>query len=351
MTRLDVHCVVRRGRFSLDAALWVDAGETVAMLGPNGAGKSTILEIIAGLIPLDGGRIAFGGQVWDDPEADVFVPPEDRHVGVVFQDYLLFPHLTVAENVAFGLKARKLDREAVKAITAEWLERFDLSHLAARYPSDLSGGQRQQVAVARALAPSPVVVALDEPLAALDATTRIRLRRALRDHLGSFVGPRLLITHDPTDAFLLADRICVVEEGSIVQMGTAEDVRLRPRTAYVADLVGVNLWTGHAADGAVEIGGYRLSVADRTIRGPVVVTVHPRAVSVHLLRPEGSPRNTWMTTVERIESYGDRVRLRVGPPLGLTVEVTPAAVADLGIRPGTQVWLSIKATEVGVQPA
>ena len=348
---LDARCVLVRGRFSLDASLRIDAGETVAVLGPNGAGKSTLVEALAGLIALDAGRIRVDGDVWDDPEAGLFIGPEGRRVGVVFQDYLLFPHLTVAENVAFGLKARRWDRTEAKRLTTAWLERLDLTAFAHRYPSDLSGGQRQQVALARALAPSPDLLLLDEPLAAVDATTRIRLRRTLRDHLESFPGPRLLITHDPTDAFLLADRICVLEEGRITQTGTAEDIRLRPRTAYVADLVGVNFWVGQATEGTVVIGRHRLSIADRAIRGPVVVTLHPRAVSVHLRQPEGSPRNTWETTVERVESHGDRVRLRVGGPLPLTAEVTPAAIDDLRITSTSRVWVSIKATEIRAEPA
>lgn len=348
---LDARCVVVRGGFRLDAKVTIAAGRTLAVLGPNGSGKSTLVGALAGLVPLTEGRVELDGRVLDDPAADVFIPPEERRVGVVFQDYVLFPHLTVEENVAFAIKSRRVDRRSVRRVTAEWLRRFDLVELAGRRPGDLSGGQRQRVALARALAADPDLLLLDEPLAAVDATNRVRLRRTLRDHLDRFPGPRLLITHDPVDAFFLADEICVLEEGSVTQVGSADDIRLRPRTSYVADLAGSNFWLGTAASGTVTVTGHRLAVADRTVRGPVFVTVHPRAVSVHLHRPEGSPRNAWQTEVIRLEDHGERVRLQMGNPLSLTAEVTPAAVAALGLASGSIVWVSIKATEIGVEPA
>ncbi len=348
---LDARCVVRRGEFRLDAAVRIEGGETVAVLGPNGSGKTTLVEALAGLIPLDAGRILLDGRVLDDPAAGVFVPPEGRRVGVVFQDYLLFPHLSVFENVAFGPRSQGRSRTEVRHRTRFWLERLDVADLGGRRPRDLSGGQRQRVALARALASGPALLLLDEPFAAVDASSRVQLRRALRDHLDGFEGPRLLITHDPTDAFLLADRIFVLQDGSVVQSGTADDIRLRPRTRYVADLVGTNFWLGEASDGMVSVGGHHLSVADRGMAGPVFVTVHPRAVAVYRRRPEGSPRNTWETVIVRIEHHGDRVRLQTGAPLPLTAEVTPGAVSALGLGAGSRVWVSVKATEIGVESA
>jgi molybdate transport system ATP-binding protein len=280
----------------------------------------------------------------------VFVPPNERGIGVVFQDYLLFGHLTVAENVAFGLRSQSKERDAAEVKTSAWLERLSLSHLANSKARDLSGGQAQKVAVARALIIDPGLLLLDEPMAALDATTRVEVRRDLADHLSGFAGPRLLITHDPTEAFLLADEINVIEEGRITQVGSADDIRLRPRTRYVADLAGSNLLAGNASSGAVTVGTQVLQVADTAIAGSVLATIHPRAISVHRQHPEGSPRNVWKTTIVRIEHFGDRVRLQTGHPLPLAVEVTPAAVDALGLKDESEIWLSVKATEIGVEP-
>lgn len=342
VTGLDARIVLGHGNgFTLDVTMTIPPGRTVALLGPNGAGKSTTVAVLAGLLPLDEGRVTLGDRVLDDPSTGVFVPPESRRMGVVFQDYLLFPHMTVAQNVAFGAD------QSVHA--GDWVERLGLAKVAHRKPRELSGGQAQRVALARALATRPDVLLLDEPLAALDVTTRTRLRRTLSEHLDAFDGPRLLITHDPSEAFLLADEIFVIEHGSITQHGTAEDIRLRPRTPYVADLAGSNLFNGIAEKGTVGIGPHTIHIADTTIAGPVLATIHPRAVSLHLRQPEGSPRNAWETTIDLVESLGDRARLNVGEPLPLTVEVTSDAVRSLGLAPGSNVWVSIKATEIGIE--
>lgn len=347
---LDAHLVVFRGQgFTLDVPLAIPQGRTVALLGPNGAGKSTAVAALAGLIPLDGGRITLDGSPLDDPDADMFVPPEDRRIGVVFQDYVLFPHLTVAQNIAFGLRSHKVPRSVASEKAAAWLHRLGLDEYADHTPRDLSGGQAQRIALARALITEPDLLLLDEPLSALDATTRVQLRRTLADHLDQFPGPRLLITHDPTEAFLLADEIHVIEDGTITQVGTPDDIRLRPRTRYVADLAGSNLVFGTAARGIVATGSHQLHVADTHIAGPVLATIHPRAISIHRRQPEGSPRNTWETAITRIEHYGDRVRLETGDPLPLTAEVTPNAVHALQLGEGSSVWVSIKATEINVE--
>ncbi|MDX1566366.1 MAG: ATP-binding cassette domain-containing protein [Longimicrobiales bacterium] len=346
---LQAHLVVRRSdSFVLDVELSIPAGRTVVLLGPNGAGKSTAVGALAGLIPLDAGRVELGGEVLDDPGRGVWVPPEERRVGVVFQDYLLFPHLTALENVAFGLRSRA--RADARDHAREWMERLDLTGLEGRRPRDLSGGQAQRVALARALASDPRLLLLDEPLSALDVTTRGRLRRILSTHLQSFPGPRLMITHDPTEAFLLADEIHVIEEGRVTQTGTADDIRLRPRTAYAADLAGTNLLTGTAGGGEVETEGHVLHIADEGADGPVLVTIRPAAVSVHRHRPEGSQRNAWPTTLEQVEPLGGRVRLLTGDPLPLTVEVTRESKEELELVEGSRVWVAVKATEIAVQP-
>ncbi len=337
--------VTRRDGFTLDASLVVEPGETAALLGPNGAGKSTAVMTLAGLVALERGRIELGGRALDDPAAGVFVPPEERRIGVVFQDQLLFPHLTVAENIGFGLGGRR-GRER---FVAEWLERVGLAGMGDRRPGELSGGEAQRVALARALSTSPEMLLLDEPLSALDVGTRVRMRRELTEHLADFAGPRLLITHDPTEAFLLADRILILEEGAITQVGSADEVRLHPRTRYAADLAGSNVLTGQALDGIVDVDGHPLHIADHEVRGPVVAAIRPSSVVVHLARPEGSSRNVWPTEIEAVESLGDRTRLRTGAPIPLIVEVTGEAVDGLGLRAGAAVWVSIKATEIAVQ--
>ena len=341
--------VTRSETFQLDVGLSIAPGETAALLGPNGAGKSTAVQALAGLLPLDRGRITLDDRVLDDPDAGVFVASEGRGVGVVFQDYLLFPHLSVLENIAFGPRARKQKRDGARASASSWLESLGLSGMASSRPGDLSGGQAQRVALGRALASEPELLLLDEPLTALDVSNRVELRRVLADHLESFSGPRLLITHDPTEAFLLADRIHIVEEGRITQVGTADDIRLRPRTRYAADLAGSNLLQGAAADGVVVVEGHELHIADHDVAGPVLLTVHPTAISVHIMRPEGSQRNIWPTRVDRVEVMGDRVRLLTATPLPLTVEVTAEAVGALGLREGVEIWLAIKATEIRVE--
>lgn len=349
---LDAHLVVMRDRnFRLDVRLTIEPGGTTALLGPNGAGKTTIVQALAGLIPLDAGRISLGGRALDDPGNDRFVPPERRRLGVVFQDYVLFPHLTVAQNIGFGLHRPGLTRREIDGRTETWLRHLGLEQLANVRPAHLSGGQAQRVALARALVTEPDALLLDEPLAALDATTRVELRRVLAEHLEAFVGPRLLITHDPTDAFLLADRIYVIEDGAVSQSGTADEIRLGPRTRYVADLAGSNLFTGSADQGLVRIDSQKLHIADTAIAGPVLVSIHPRAIALYRQQPKGSPRNTWQTHVSLIEDLGERIRLNLENPIGLTAEVTPEALRVLDLRRGSPVWLSIKATEIRVEPA
>lgn len=339
---------VRRSEsFVLDLTLDIPPGRTSALLGPNGAGKSTAVAAIAGLLPIDSGSVELRGVLLEGNGA--FVPVESRRIGVVFQDYLLFGHLNVLDNVAFGLLSRGVAKPEARERARAGLERMGVGELERRRPSDLSGGQAQRVALARALVPEPDLLLLDEPLAALDVTTRTEMRHALAEHLEGFTGPRLLITHDPTEAFLLADDVHIIENGSITQVGPPDDILMRPRTPYAADLAGSNLVVGTAFDGVVD-AGRDIHIADTEISGPVLLTIHPHAISLHARRPEGSPRNSWETTVERVEHLGPRSRLRTAGPVPLTVEVTENARGELGIGPGSTVWVAFKATEVGVEP-
>jgi len=351
--RLDVRLVVEHDdKFRLDASLVVEPGETVALLGPNGAGKSTVVAAIAGIRPLDGGMVRLGERTLDDPAHGIFVPPEERGIGVVFQDGVLFPHLSALDNVAFGLQSSGVSKAVARGEALEWLNRVDVGAIAGSRPPELSGGQAQRVALARALVTEPGLLLLDEPLSALDAATRIQVRRVLDRHLQLFAGPRLLITHDPTEALLLADRIVVLESGSVVQIGSPDEIRRHPQTSYVADLVGVNLMRGTAQSGFVDIGpSPPIRLADTDIAGEVLVTIHPRAIALYAEPPGGSPRNAWETTIALVEPLGDRTRVQLGAPHALTVELTDVAARELHLEPGETIWVSIKATEVTAQPA
>jgi molybdate transport system ATP-binding protein len=323
----------------------------VALLGPNGAGKTTVLRALAGLLPLAEGRVALDGQVLEDTARHLRVAAERRPVGMVFQDYLLFPHLSVLENVAFGLRSRGVRRAAARRAAGAWLERMGLSSAADARPGTLSGGQRQRVALARALATDPRMLLLDEPLSALDVSIRAEVRRDLRRHLRDFSGVNLLVTHDPLEAIALADRLIVVERGRVVQAGTPAEVTEHPRSRYVADLVGVNLLRGRATGNAVEVeGGGRLEVVGAGM-GEVFAVIPPRSVSLWRSRPVGSPRNVWTGRATGLDLLGDRVRVRVDGQPSLVAEVTPAAIAELQLAEGTEVWVSLKATEVRVYPA
>jgi molybdate transport system ATP-binding protein len=341
---------LRLGDIDLDVEVEVADGEVVAVLGPNGAGKTTLLRAVAGLVPLDAGRVAVDGRVLDDPTAGTFVPTADRPIGVVFQDYLLFPRMTALDNVAFGLQARGVGKAAARERAAALLDRVGLAGQARSRPRALSGGQAQRVALARALATEPRVLLLDEPLAALDASARLHVRAELRRQLASFPGARLLVTHDPVDALVLADRLVVVEAGRVTQRGTTRDVARRPRTPYIAELVGVNLLTGTGGGPKVVRldGGADLVVADPVPAGPVAVAVRPRAVTVHRTRPEGSARNAWPATVVDLQADHDRVRVQLAGQVTVVAEVTAAAVADLGMAPGVAVWASVKAVDLAV---
>ena len=348
---LDATVHLTLGALALDMNLTIGEGEVVALLGPNGAGKTTLLRAIAGLVPIASGRVQLDGQVLEDAATGDYVPTEQRPIGVVFQDYLLFPHLSVLDNVAFGLRSRGTRPKEAAEKAAAWLDRVGLSSYARAKPDALSGGQRQRVALARALAPDPRLLLLDEPLAALDVTTRAEVRRDLKHHLASFPGLRLVVTHDPLEAAALADRLVVMENGRLVQTGSPAEVTEHPRSQYVADLVGVNLLRGQADQGSVRLPGGTVIAAAGAESGEVFAVIHPRAVALHRQRPEGSPRNVWRGRITGIELMGGRVRVRVDGEVPVVAEVTPAALRELGLEEGGEVWLSFKATEVGVYPA
>ncbi len=275
----------------------------------------------------------------------------------MFQNYRLFPHLSVRDNVAFAPRCRRAGRRESREIAERWLARLDLSDLAGRKPRELSGGQAQRVALARALAADPGLLLLDEPLAALDAKTKLEIRAELRRHLAEFPGATLLVTHDPLEAMVMTDRLIVIEDGRIVQHGSPAAVARRPATQYVARLVGLNLYrgtldpAGHITldDDAGALTATPPAPTDAGGVGPVLVAVRPNAIAVHTTRPDhSSPRNVWAGVVTGLELLTDRVRAQItGTPSAL-VDLTPDAVADLDLVEGRQIWLSAKATDLDV---
>ncbi|MFD5402218.1 ABC transporter ATP-binding protein [Streptomyces griseorubiginosus] len=345
-TGLDARLVVERGSFHLDVTLAAAPGDVVALLGPNGAGKTTALRALAGLVPLSAGHLRLDGAELDG------TPPESRPVGVVFQDYLLFPHLSALDNVAFGPRCHGASRAAARAQAAEWLQRLDLTAHASAKPRRLSGGQAQRVALARALATHPRLLLLDEPLAALDARTRLEVRAQLRHHLAEFEAVAVLVTHDPLDAMVLADRLVVVEDGRIVQEGTPAHIARHPRTDYIAHLVGLNLYRGEAEGHTVRVEGGAEVTTTEDLTGPVFVAFPPSAVTLHRDRPTGSSaRNLWRCEVAGLETHGDQIRAALTGPLPLAADLTTIAAAELDLHPGAGVWATVKATQTHAYPA
>ncbi|MFI8259852.1 ABC transporter permease [Streptomyces sp. NPDC085665] len=327
-----------------ELTLEADPGTTIAVVGENGAGKTTLLRALLGLTPRAHAELRLG-----DTEVTA-LPPHRRQVAWVPQDGALFPHLSALANTAYGLRARRVPRAGARREAQLWLDRLGVGHLAARKPAQLSGGQAQRVALARALAARPRLLLLDEPLAALDQTTRARVRHTLRTHLAGFGGVCLIVTHDPVEAVSLADRVLVLAGGRALQDAPPAEVTRHPRSPWVARMLGRNAWPGTAsADGLVLAAGGRLVVAEPLPEGSrALAIIGPEAVSVHRDRPAGSPRNVWQGSVREITAVGSRLRVLIGSAEApdLVAEITPEAASELGLVDGSKVWTSVKATEV-----
>ena len=345
---LGAHIVVEREQWRLDVKLQVPAGGVLALLGPNGAGKSTALRVIAGLLPASAGYVRVGERTWEDVGAGVRLATELRLIGVVFQDYLLFPTMSARDNVAFGPRAKGVEKAAAREIADAWLARVGLAEQANQRPAQLSGGQAQRVALARALATTPQVLLLDEPLAALDAGTRMNVRGDVRQHLGEFSGATVIVTHDPLDALILADQVAVIEDGVVVQTGTPHQITRSPKTRYVAQLVGLNLFAGKSDGTSIRLPSGAELVTSEAHYGQVFVVARPSSISVHRDVPHGSPRNVWAGTIATIEQHGDLVRLFANGPPDVAVDVTTTAMVELQLGVGERVWLSVKATDLTV---
>lgn len=348
------------GERGFDATLEVRDGETVAVLGPNGAGKSTLFALAAGLLRADAGRAVLDGRVLFDTRAGAWVPPHARDVALLAQEPLLFPHLSVVDNVAFGPRAAGVSRRPARAAAEHWLAEVDALPLADRRPAQLSGGQAQRVAIARALAAEPRLLLLDEPFAALDVAAAPTLRRLLRRVLADRTA--VLVTHEALDAHLLADRVVVLEGGRVVEEGPTAELLERPRSRFAAGLAGLNFLEGRTTapgrlrvEGLGEVFGIAAPESDPALAGDEAVAVfRPADVSVYLASglPHGSPRNAWRAVVEELEPRGPQVRVHAATPRATIVaDLTPAAAAELDLAPGTAVVLVAKAAALTVYPA
>ncbi|MFJ2239771.1 ABC transporter ATP-binding protein [Streptomyces sp. NPDC087859] len=343
---LHAHLIVTHPTFHLDITLTAAPGEVVALLGPNGAGKTTALRALAGLTPLTAGHLRLDGTDLDR------TPPESRPVGVVFQDYLLFPHLTALDNIAFGPRCQGATKAEARRQATEWLTRMGLGDHATAKPRSLSGGQAQRVALARALATHPRLLLLDEPLAALDARTRLEVRSQLRRHLADFEAVAVLVTHDPLDAMVLADRLVVIEHGQVVQEGTPSDIARHPRTDYIAQLVGLNLYKGRSEGHTVHLEAGPDITTTEHLTGEAFVAFPPSAVTLYRDRPTGSSaRNLWRCEVAGLETHGDQIRADLTGELPLAADLTTVAAAELDLHPGAEIWAAVKATQTHAYPA
>nr|WP_228046254.1 ATP-binding cassette domain-containing protein [Saccharopolyspora sp. HNM0983] len=345
---------LHRGEFALDAAIDVQPGEVLAVLGPNGAGKSTLLGALAGDLRPQRGAVRLDGTDWLDVERGVELVTHRRRVGLLAQRALLFPHLSVLDNVAFGPRAAGVRKASARTTARRWLSEVEAAELADRRPGALSGGQAQRVALARALAAEPRLLLLDEPLAALDVDAAPAVRGLLHRVLREQATPTVLVTHDVLDAVVLADRLVVLQGGRIVEQGPTRQVLSRPQDPFTARIAGLNLVTGTATPDGVRSGDVLVTGREAEPVGErerAAAVFAPSAVAVHPEPPRGSPRNAIPVRLTGLEPRGDVVRVRgAAGEAALAADVTPGAVADLGFGPGDRVWFVIKATEVAIHP-
>lgn len=337
--------------FTLEAGLNIPLQEArvTVLFGPSGSGKTTLLRQIAGLDRPDQGAIEFRGQIWFDSKRGVFLPPQQRRAGFLFQDNALFPHLTVRRNVEFGARD---PRQA-----AAWMERLGLSGLAPRLPRGISGGEQQRVALARALAAQPALLLLDEPLSALDAAMRSKLRHDLRRALLEGGVPSLIVTHDRTEAMALGDWMAVLIGGRIRQAGPLEEVFRHPVDVPVAECVGVeNLIPGeiisrHAGLAAIQVGGARLECVDPGESGTVFACIRSEDIT---LSPgsssESSARNRLAGRIRSVTREGPLARVEIDCGFPLLALVTAQSAGELHLEPGGSVCAMVKATSVHVLP-
>jgi molybdate transport system ATP-binding protein len=351
--KLTVQVRHRLGRIKLDAHLRVDGG-VLALIGPSGAGKTSVLQAIAGLLKPEWGHIATDKMVLLDTEASINLPAEERRVGMLFQDAALFPHMTVAGNIEYGLHPRPTSRRERDARVTEILDRFRIGPLASAKPRQISGGERQRVALARAVATSPDLLLLDEPLSALDSVTKAHVSAELSQWLLELSLPTILVSHDFADVVGLADHVAIIEEGSIVQSGTKNDVLRSPGSAFAAAFAGINYFPGDAVTRGdlTEVHGQDGMViwsAD-TLVGSVGAVVHPWDVSVSDERLEISAMNCLSGPVIQIANVGNSTRVTIGSTPPIVAEITGESVDRLGLVPNRVVYASWKAAVTRLVP-
>ena len=332
---LDARVILNRDSLTLDVELQLQHGEVIAVLGPNGAGKTSLLYALLGWIMVD-------GEVIDSPDTDSYVPPQHRPFGMVFQDGLLFPHMSVEKNILFG---------AGKDFNLKPLaESLQASELLAKFPSELSAGERQRAAIARSLAARPKVLFLDEPFSALDIQGKRRGRSLLKEALAIGVSGCLIVTHDLVDAFTLADRVMIIEGGKLTQFDVPDRIRSRPGSEWIADLVGWNYYEGIGEGSVVTLPhGTTIFTAQDDLDGPTSISINPASVSIFKSQPSGSPRNSWLSSIQNIEILDGRARVSLVGEIDICADITTAAANELRQSISSEVWVSVKATEVDTQ--
>ncbi|HBV25931.1 MAG TPA: ABC transporter ATP-binding protein [Acidimicrobiaceae bacterium] len=339
---LDARVILNRDSLTLDVELQLQHGEVIAVLGPNGAGKTSLLHALLGWLELESGWIMVDGEVIDSPDTDSYVPPQHRPFGMVFQDGLLFPHMSVEKNILFG---------AGKDFNLKPLaESLQANELLAKFPSELSAGERQRAAIARSLAARPKVLFLDEPFSALDIQGKRRGRSLLKEALAIGVSGCLMVTHDLVDAFTLADRVMIIEGGKLTQFDVPDRIRSRPGSEWIADLVGWNYYEGIGEGSVVTLPhGTTIFTAQDDLDGPTSISINPASVSIFKSQPSGSPRNSWLSSIKNIEILDGRARVSLVGEIDICADITTAAANELRQSISSEVWVSVKATEVDTQ--
>ena len=339
---LDARVILNRDSLTIDVELQLQHGEVIAVLGPNGAGKTSLLHALLGWLELESGWIMVDGEVIDSPDTDSYVPPQHRPFGMVFQDGLLFPHMSVEKNILFG---------AGKDFNLKPLaESLQASELLAKFPSELSAGERQRAAIARSLAARPKVLFLDEPFSALDIQGKRRGRSLLKEALAIGVSGCLIVTHDLVDAFTLADRVMIIEGGKLTQFDVPDRIRSRPGSEWIADLVGWNYYEGIGEGSVVTLPhGTTIFTAQDDLDGPTSISIYPASVSIFKSLPSGSPRISWLTSIQNIEILGGRARVSLVGEIDICADITTVAANELRQSISSEVWVSVKATEVDTQ--
>ncbi|RZN42959.1 MAG: ATP-binding cassette domain-containing protein [Methanosarcinales archaeon] len=333
------------GEFKLDdATLQIDEGEYFIILGPTGAGKTILIETIAGIYRPDSGRVFLNG-------VDVTnILPKDRQISMVYQDYMLFPHLNVAGNIGFGLRQKKIAKSEIIMKTGEIAELLGVSHLLSRYPGTLSGGEKQRIAIARAVVTEPKVLLLDEPLSALDSRTTERLQAELA-RIHEITGTTTIhVTHSFEEAFALGDRIAVMCGGRIMQVGAPDDVFRRPNSEFIADFVGVeNLFRGKSVvhDSIALVHADGMSMVSSSLKsGDVSISIRPEDILISKKEIETSARNSFYGEITEVKNMGTIMRVVVDVGVPIVVALTKQSYEDMGLLCGACVWIVFKASAV-----